>query len=659
MIRQSLPREIQKWLQSLDLSYSIKNFRRDLANGFTFAEILSRHPEYKVDMRNFNTGNSEESRAANWKMIKKLLKIYNQLPFNADIIDKCINKAPNQGFDTLVNLYKYLTHKEEVYIIRKIDETDKFKQYDLQMPKYMRPTANNILKDNEIERIPDNKTRIDKIKHAMRKHRTFLKKEREDFKNNKSFYMASTKGRNYRNTSMILNKYDSKYIKEERRDIVNNQTESNESKGDFKKEEKTNLMQLLGKDLESSTIKLSNLNNPNPNIVFPGLKVSLAPDYNVEVNFNKILKKYFIDTDHNIELEFNKYNVDDKESKDKQKNYIGFFFNKFSLCSHDKLKRILDVFKEKEILDSQREESTEVLKFIEIISKTLLELDSFLKILTTFIDILYKDDNAFHENSFYEILYPGIRICQGVYRKDKLRCESIFLSYGINTLLQVMSDKPYFRNCLFQIIRSLITNNSFSHLKVLKTIKSKFLTNDLIFYHLITKWIEFFYENTNEDDPIEHDDYTDSEIYNFYLNACHRGIKSNCDIIKSKSINMIIYFIQLKQIDDVLFFSHDIFKLKKSFNWEVLSLVLVYCSNNLIILNTHREIKRIKENEMMRLGDEEGNDNSNIAEINEGDKDMEMSNTNKPNPNNTQSDNPNNTQSDNNNKNKNNSMMMT
>ena len=83
------------------------------------------------------------------------------------------------------------------------------------------------------------------------------------------------------------------------------------------------------------------------------------------------------------------------------------------------------------------------------------------------------------------------------------------------------------------------------------------------------------------------DEIITQEIVLFYNDAIIKGISSSDDTIVIKSIYLII---QLMRFDYFycLKYYQEIFKYKNSFNWEILSLILIYCSKMLDLYNRQK-----------------------------------------------------------------------
>lgn len=107
----SVPREVLKWIQSLDLSYSVKNVKRDLSNGFLVAEIISKYYPKDIQLHTFDNGASLRGKRDNWNLLHKLF--VRSKPFTdimtEDDIYFFINCLEDRIINFICKLYQVLT----------------------------------------------------------------------------------------------------------------------------------------------------------------------------------------------------------------------------------------------------------------------------------------------------------------------------------------------------------------------------------------------------------------------------------------------------------------------------------------------------------------------------------------------------------------------
>ena len=551
-----LPRELAKWLQSLDLSYKIKNISRDLANGFSIAEILSRYPvpyvtslkedvglrdvrnDYRVNMQEFSNGISFAERTTNWKHITDILTKKYHIPFPPDLPDKVKCQAPNAALEFLCLLYKSLT-KKNINIYNQVDETEKYKNYNEFgiLPNYMRPTTNLLIRDNETQRIQDDLVRKFKVEGIIQNHNKYLAEERENQKNMSQFN---------RSRKIKLKKIDASSIGSK---VIGSNVDNNQNNPQNNE---------INEIRNESNSKISNDNLKEERINLIGILNELNEENreqeNVENEFKLIIRKNFVETDKNIEMDLKNYSTD--------KDLLEYFFEKIGLCSSENFEKIFSSYEDKEK------------EFIGIISRTLIELDPFIKILCQFFEAFYKNNIP-----WIKFKTTTLNICKSIHDITKDKCDNIFLNFCLNYVLDMIEKNPLYRNEMCQFIFSLTSNTSETHLNLLKRIAKKLCgSNELIFYHILIQCMN----NIKDTDEI-----ITQDIVNFYNDAIIKGISSSDDVIVIKSIYLIIQLIRFDYFYCLKYYE-DIFKHKNSFNWEILSLILIYCSRMLEFYNRQK-----------------------------------------------------------------------
>ncbi|EFC46503.1 hypothetical protein NAEGRDRAFT_65518 [Naegleria gruberi] len=136
----NVPREILKWMQSLDLSYSIKNMRRDFSNGFLIAEIISRYFSQEVEMHSFDIGVGVKAKMDNWQLLEKFFRKHG-LNISRKVIDDLIACRPNSLNVVLEEVYTFLTEKS-------VKKAKPIRLPTVNVPNFAKPTVSKTNKDD-------------------------------------------------------------------------------------------------------------------------------------------------------------------------------------------------------------------------------------------------------------------------------------------------------------------------------------------------------------------------------------------------------------------------------------------------------------------------------------------------------------------------------
>lgn len=109
----TLPREVLRWVQSLDLAYSVKNVKRDFSNGFLVAEIISRYYCKEIQMHSFDNGTAVIAKKDNWAQIIKILSRIGMFELISEADSgRLIRCEDGAAVEVITRMYETLTQRK-------------------------------------------------------------------------------------------------------------------------------------------------------------------------------------------------------------------------------------------------------------------------------------------------------------------------------------------------------------------------------------------------------------------------------------------------------------------------------------------------------------------------------------------------------------------
>jgi len=185
--KSGLPREIFKWLQSLDLAFPVHNVRRDFSNGYLVGEIFSYYYNGDIEMHSFNNGTSLQNKLGNWSLLQRFF-IRQELNIPKDVVNGTIHCKQGAAELLVVYIYSILTKRVVRGFELASDADCEFREftdsnYQFMLPMHARSTTSTAIKNNmkitEFITEPNIITNMEKAEGIIKRHTEHRRIQRE------------------------------------------------------------------------------------------------------------------------------------------------------------------------------------------------------------------------------------------------------------------------------------------------------------------------------------------------------------------------------------------------------------------------------------------------------------------------------------------------